>query len=119
MLGTKTGPNGTLTYATSGDTYSGEFSNDLPQGQGMMHYARTGNIYEGGWKKGKWYGKGVMKFERAEAEARECAICWEEEMNTAVMPCGHLVACEGCARQVEQCPVCRRGVSGVLRIWVS
>ena len=61
-----------------------------------------------------------------------CTICYEGERNAAFIDCGHVVACEECARQVleddgtggggangggAKCPVCRRGIRGVVRLW--
>ena len=103
----------------NGDTYTGSWAKDEPDGQGEMVYAKTGNVYTGGFKKRKRHGKGVMRFEVADEEERLCGICMEEEMDCCFYDCGHVAACEGCARQVDVCPVCRRGVKAVVRIWRS
>lgn len=113
--GEKSG-HGTMNYA-SGDTYTGNWETDLPDGQGTMVYGKTGNRYEGGWKKGRRHGKGTMHFEVADEELQLCKICFEQEMDALFYRCGHVVACEECARQVKDCPVCRRGVDGVVRIY--
>jgi hypothetical protein len=47
-----------------------------------------------------------------------CSICMVNLKNTIMYPCGHAVACEGCAKQLVakkrggelKCPVCRKGV---------
>lgn len=109
---------GTMRYS-NGDTYIGSWANDEPDGQGEMVYAKTGNVYTGGFKKRKRHGKGVMRFEVADEEMRLCQICYEEEMDALFFDCGHVAACEGCARQVEDCPVCRRRVKAVCKIWMS
>ncbi|KAL8690427.1 MAG: hypothetical protein Q9218_004127 [Villophora microphyllina] len=108
--------NGTMAYA-NGDTYVGNFSRDERDGQGTMTYHTTNNTYEGGWKKGRRHGKGTMKFEVADEEMQMCKICYENEMDAVFYDCGHVVACEECARQVDHCPVCRKGIRGVCRIW--
>lgn len=107
---------GTMAYA-SGDTYTGSFAHNEREGQGKMVYASTNNVYEGGWKAGRRHGKGVMHFEVADEELAMCRICYESEMDALLYDCGHVVACEECARQLELCPVCRKGVRGVCRIW--
>ena len=107
-----------MRYA-NGDTYIGSWANDEPEGEGEMVYAKTGNVYTGGFKKRKRHGKGVMRFEVADEEMRLCQICYEEEMDALFYDCGHVAACETCARQVEDCPVCRRRVKAVVRIWMS
>lgn len=104
-------------YYSNGDTYTGEWSNDLPNGQGKMVYGKTGNVYEGGWKDGKKHGKGVMWYEVADEELEICRICYETEMDALFFRCGHVAACEECARQVKDCPVCRKPVDAVVKIY--
>ncbi|KAL8790842.1 MAG: hypothetical protein Q9195_006167 [Heterodermia aff. obscurata] len=117
VSGLKSG-HGNMRFA-NGDTYKGSWANDDPDGQGEMVYAKTGNVYTGGFRKRKRHGKGIMKFEVADEEEHLCGICYEEEMDCCFYDCGHVAACEGCARQVDVCPVCRRGVKAVVRIWRS
>lgn len=105
-----------MAYA-SGDTYTGNFAENERDGHGKMVYGKTNNVYEGGWKKGRRHGKGIMTYEVADEEMAMCKICYENEMNALLYDCGHVVACEECARQVEICPVCRKSVRGVCRIW--
>ena len=106
-----------IMYYANGDTYTGEWANSLPEGQGTMVYNTTGNSYVGGWKAGRRHGKGVMNFEVADEEMQLCRICYEAEMNALFYRCGHVAACEQCARQVKECPVCRRAVDAVVRVW--
>ncbi|KAK4692119.1 hypothetical protein P7C71_g5021, partial [Lecanoromycetidae sp. Uapishka_2] len=115
VSGTKSGT-GEMRYA-NGDTYVGEWRANEPNGQGTMVYAKTGNKYTGGFKKRKRHGKGTMDFQVADEEMALCKICYEGEMDALFYDCGHVVACEECARQVDVCPVCRRAVRAVVRIW--
>ena len=50
---------------------------------------------------------------------RECCICLTEAVDTLLRPCNHLVACSGCARRLARhpCPVCRRPVRSVERVF--
>ena len=107
---------GTMYYA-NGDDYAGDWAGDLPNGQGQMVYGKTGNTYMGGWKNGKRHGKGTMHFEVADEDLEICRICYESEMDALFFRCGHVVACEECARQVKDCPVCRKPVDAVVKIW--
>ena len=107
---------GTIYYA-NGDNYTGDWADNLPNGQGEMVYGKTGNRYVGGWKNGKRHGKGTMQFEVADEDLEICRICYESEMNALFFRCGHVVACEECARQVKDCPVCRKPVDAVVKIW--
>lgn len=100
---------------SNGDTYTGEWSDDEPNGQGRMVYATYGNVYTGGFKKRKRHGKGTMVFEKADEEMMLCRICYENEMDALFYSCGHVVACEECARCLDICPVCRATVRAVVR----
>ena len=54
-----------------------------------------------------------------------CVICLVNEKDTAFFRCGHKVCCNKCARIIlnkkkkyeKKCPVCRREVVGVLKIF--
>ena len=107
---------GVMRYS-NGDTYTGNWEAHLPEGQGSMVYGKTENRYEGGWKKGRRHGKGTMHFEVADEEMALCKICFEQEMDALFYRCGHVAACEECARQVKDCPICRREVHAVVKIW--
>ena len=63
-----------------------------------------------------------------------CRICLQQVSNTAVFPCGHLVMCEFCAiiaiptkdqaqaqptRRHATCPLCRKSVKRVAKVYVS
>ena len=115
VLGVYSG-HGTMHYA-NGDTYAGEWDRDLPNGQGTMLYGKTGNVYTGGWRNGKRHGKGTMHFEVADEDLEICRICYEAEMDALFFRCGHVAACEECAKQVKDCPVCRKPVDAVVKIY--
>ncbi|XP_030170665.1 E3 ubiquitin-protein ligase MYLIP isoform X2 [Lynx canadensis] len=51
-------------------------------------------------------------------EAMLCMVCCEEEINSAFCPCGHTVCCEGCAAQLQSCPVCRSRVEHVQHVYL-
>lgn len=51
-------------------------------------------------------------------EAMLCMVCCEEEINSAFCPCGHMVCCEGCATQLQSCPVCRALVDHVQHVYL-
>ena len=109
---------GSMDYA-NGDSYKGEWADDEPNGQGRMEYIKHGNVYTGEFKKRKRFGKGTMEFQHADEEDFFCHICWESEIDAIFLPCGHLTACEECARQMQNhdCPVCRKVVKQVVKVW--
>ncbi len=48
-----------------------------------------------------------------------CAVCFDAEVNTAFVPCGHECCCCDCATVFASgiCPICRRSVDSVLRVY--
>jgi ankyrin repeat protein len=48
---------------------------------------------------------------------RNCKICFEKMINSALDPCGHSLMCYECAIRMAQCPVCRRKIEKALRIF--
>ncbi|KAI9890163.1 MAG: Alsin [Vezdaea aestivalis] len=116
VYGHQHGHRGTMTFA-SGDKYTGSWDGGCMEGQGTMEYAKTGNVYTGGFKADRRHGKGTMMFLVADDEANTCQICYEAEMDAVFNDCGHLCACLGCARQVDSCPVCRKAVLSVIKLF--
>jgi hypothetical protein len=40
----------------------------------------------------------------------ECAVCMDQRAEVLFGPCGHLVCCPPCARQLAECPICRAAI---------
>lgn len=116
VSGVRQGITATLTYQ-NGDVYSGSFHADEKHGQGTFVQKRTGNKYVGGYQNDKRWGKGTMFYEVADEEGEMCQICYGEEMDALFYDCGHVCACVECARQVEVCPICRKAVKDVVRVF--
>ncbi|XP_066531930.1 E3 ubiquitin-protein ligase MYLIP-A [Hoplias malabaricus] len=51
-------------------------------------------------------------------EALLCMLCCEDEIDAAFCPCGHMVCCQNCAKQLQSCPVCRSGVDHVQHVYL-
>lgn len=101
----------------NGDTYDGEWVANQQHGTGTFVEAATGNTYTGGWRNDKKFGEGVTHWKVAQETERLCRICWEESAEAAFYDCGHVVACLGCARQVQNCPVCRKRVLSAMKLY--
>lgn len=55
-------------------------------------------------------------------EDGQCVVCMDRPADSAVIPCGHMCACDSCLRAVQasampQCPMCRGPVTSVIRIY--
>ena len=48
-----------------------------------------------------------------------CKVCWGQRANAALAPCGHVVACLECIRQLHhmRCPVCTADVADVVYLY--
>lgn len=45
-----------------------------------------------------------------EVRQEACVICMDRPRNVVILDCGHICCCLDCARQVNNCPVCRRQI---------
>lgn len=52
-------------------------------------------------------------------DSKLCKICCDNEMNAILFPCMHIIACVTCAFSLDSCPVCRKQISEVKRIYFS
>lgn len=50
-------------------------------------------------------------------EHKKCKICFENEYNTAFIPCGHIIACAKCASSVATCPMCRKAFTNIAKVY--
>lgn len=112
----KSGKGGKMTYS-NGDTYEGEWSQDERHGQGTFVEARTGNKYVGGFENGKRWGMGTTYWQIADEQADLCQICYGNEIDALFFDCGHVCACVECAKQCELCPICRKTVKQVVKMF--
>ena len=53
----------------------------------------------------------------ADENAPPCRICMDALIDTALVPCGHIVACHVCAQELARCPLCRAHIAMVLRTY--
>jgi len=53
--------------------------------------------------------------------SHECSICMDAMVDSVFVPCGHMAACSGCAKKLHKkpCPVCRKKVKLVQRVYVA
>lgn len=107
---------GKMTYPT-GDTYDGDWVEDVRHGQGTYVEKKTGNKYVGGYKDGKRHGKAISYWEVADEEMDLCQICYSEEQDAVFCDCGHVCSCVTCAKQVDLCPICRKTIKSVIKIY--
>lgn len=122
VAGRKSGGKGKMTYQ-NGDVYEGGWLDDQKHGQGEFVEKRTGNRYVGGYENDKRWGKGTTYWEVADQQAALCQVCYFEEVDALFYRCGHVVACYPCAKQCVSesngCPVCRKPIEAVVKMYRS
>jgi hypothetical protein len=47
-----------------------------------------------------------------------CKICWNHKASYAYVPCGHIICCSQCVTSQSHCPVCRKNVEHILKIFL-
>ena len=45
-------------------------------------------------------------------------ICLEAEKAVLFEKCKHVVACEACARQISECPLCRKKITRKVKVFL-
>ena len=48
-----------------------------------------------------------------------CVVCMDRPRNVVILDCGHICCCLECARQVNNCPVCRRPIARLVPTYHS
>jgi E3 ubiquitin-protein ligase XIAP len=61
----------------------------------------------------------ILNEDTSISDSKLCKICCDKEMNAILFPCMHIVACVPCAFSLDSCPVCRKPISEVKRIYFS
>lgn len=51
-------------------------------------------------------------------DAMTCKICMDHTLNTAFLPCAHVLACSECAARCDRCPLCRADITQAQRIYL-
>jgi len=52
-------------------------------------------------------------------EADVCKICFENQVDTVILPCGHCCCCYFCLEGMKDCPICRRPIDKLVKIFKS
>ena len=49
---------------------------------------------------------------------KTCIVCEENDANICFISCGHILTCKNCSKGIEQCPMCKKDVLSVLKIYL-
>eukprot|EP01111_Echinosteliopsis_oligospora_P009626 TRINITY_DN2855_c0_g1_i2.p1 TRINITY_DN2855_c0_g1~~TRINITY_DN2855_c0_g1_i2.p1 ORF type:complete len:400 (+),score=131.18 TRINITY_DN2855_c0_g1_i2:125-1324(+) len=47
----------------------------------------------------------------------KCKICYDRPIDTVILRCGHLAICLRCSKQLKDCPICRKPITEIVRIY--
>lgn len=61
--------------------------------------------------------RNCLRFSNSE-EAKLCRICFVNERNIVLDPCGHFVLCKDCITSLSSCPICRKTYKAVIRAYL-
>uniref|UniRef100_A0A182YU70 RING-type domain-containing protein n=1 Tax=Biomphalaria glabrata TaxID=6526 RepID=A0A182YU70_BIOGL len=62
------------------------------------------------------YSEAIRKENQELREQSLCKICLDEKMEIVFTSCGHLACCTECASALDKCPICRKAVTGKVRV---
>eukprot|EP00960_Hanusia_phi_P004874 140882-Hanusia_phi.AAC.2 len=55
-----------------------------------------------------------------EAKGGECQICFSEQVEYAILPCGHKCLCSACMGVIgDQCPICRNDIREIVQLHLN
>ena len=46
-----------------------------------------------------------------------CSICYTNEKNVVFLPCKHNVTCSECSKNIKNCPICRKKIIEIIKIY--
>jgi hypothetical protein len=49
---------------------------------------------------------------------RECVICMESEVDSAIIPCGHAQFCGQCIVKISECSICKQPKTGIFKLYL-
>eukprot|EP01113_Clastostelium_recurvatum_P029760 TRINITY_DN35974_c0_g1_i1.p1 TRINITY_DN35974_c0_g1~~TRINITY_DN35974_c0_g1_i1.p1 ORF type:complete len:330 (-),score=34.31 TRINITY_DN35974_c0_g1_i1:19-1008(-) len=50
-------------------------------------------------------------------ESNICRVCMDHEIDAVILRCGHLAVCMGCSRNLKACPMCRKPITEIVKIY--
>ncbi len=59
------------------------------------------------------------KDEDHKEEYQKCHGCYTEIINATNANCGHVVMCYGCLSKCSSCPICRKEITQIIKLYVS
>lgn len=53
------------------------------------------------------------------SEENICKVCFENQIDTVIVPCGHICICSKCSKDIGTCPICRNLISQIIKTFKS
>lgn len=52
-------------------------------------------------------------------DCKNCLVCQSEPVNCLIKPCNHACICEQCSLKLEECPLDRKRIEHIEKIYLS
>jgi len=49
---------------------------------------------------------------------KPCIICEENDANICYISCGHILTCKNCSKDIMECPICKKDVLSLIKIYL-
>jgi len=59
------------------------------------------------------------ELDKLEEDGKLCKICFDNEINTVLLDCGHQCCCTTCATQLSDCPICRQPIARIVTTYTA
>lgn len=53
------------------------------------------------------------------ADSSECCICFDKKRDCVILECFHMCTCYNCAQKLDACPICRKKLTEVKRVYLA
>ncbi|KYR00849.1 hypothetical protein DLAC_02906 [Tieghemostelium lacteum] len=64
-----------------------------------------------------FYNHEILQGQTPSTKNSQCVICWENNINTVILNCGHAILCMNCTHRVKDCPICRQPLSKIVQVY--
>jgi len=61
----------------------------------------------------------LKETKKANKDLIDCKICLDREINTVLLECGHHCVCDICSIDLKHCPICKKDIIRIVKIFKS
>ncbi|XP_055344938.1 baculoviral IAP repeat-containing protein 3-like [Paramacrobiotus metropolitanus] len=60
-----------------------------------------------------------MRLDEQSQLDKDCSVCLDKKVSLCFTPCGHAICCDVCAKRLRECPLCRKRVTGKIKLFFA